>query len=74
MYQAKWFNKLVQFGSTAMTLLLTDDSGVMPTKRFDKSFYGDVNVSDARLVAEAQREIDQAVYEFENSPVEEVIE
>lgn len=67
-YQATYINPLVQFGSINLTLLLEDDAGVYPPARVEKKFRYPEQVTEAGLLAEAQKEIDRLVYEFENPP------
>lgn len=73
MYQAKYINPLVQFGTVYLTLILEDDEGIMPLVRQDKKFTRPEQITEEGLKAEAQKTIEQAIYNFNNPPQEEEI-
>ena len=53
MYRATYINPLKQFGHLELTLIVTDDEGVLPNLRIDKKFPD--SVTDEELAQEAQR-------------------
>lgn len=66
-YNAVYINPLVQFGAVNLTLILTDSDGIMPSVRVDKKFRYPEQCNEEGLATEAQRTIDKAVIDYENS-------
>ena len=67
-YTAEYINKLEQYESVMITLVLTDAEGIMPQVRIEKSFMrSKYTVSETLLSAIAEEAAQQALSEYEAS-------
>lgn len=58
-FTVTWMNRLDQFGSSSLTLLVVHDQGVIPDYRVEKSYQAEdpADIDSAFLEARAQEEI-----------------
>ena len=59
-YTATWMNRLDQFGTTSLTLLVTHDQGVIPEQRIEKNYHSfptppDSSYLEDRAIEEVER-------------------
>ena len=61
-FTCQWINRLDQFGSADIDLLITHDQGVMPDKRISKNYQGDPDA--VFLESEAVEEVAKYIVEW----------
>ena len=65
-FTALWINRLDQFGSTDMDLIITHDQGEIPEQRISKSFKMAANLIDTEFLSTiAEDEVERIVAEWE---------
>lgn len=64
-YTYQWINRLDQFDSVSIDLVVTDDDGIIPTQRIGKNYaFPSEYVDEVFLAEEAANEVDRIVTEW----------
>ena len=69
-----WLNRLDQFGTTSITLVVTHDQGVIPEQRIEKNYHSFPTPPDSSFLEDrAVEEVERIVAEW-NTAQEEIPE
>ena len=68
-FTCHWLNRLDQFDSTDIELVVTHDQGIIPERRQWMNYCG-ISLTESFLGEESKRVVDQMISEYDSLPPE----